>query len=603
MRIAGLLLLSSLAVGCGGPACRDHTLLLSFSLASGVSADALSITVDVAGSAKVSPLALKSGTTNGTIEIDFPGGYPSGSAVDVSISATSGGVQTGTGSKSVTATGSCQKLSITISAGQPSNAQDMTLAAADMSPVANKHQGDACGPTDVCDTGKCIDGYCCNDTCGGQCQACDVVGKLGMCTTTTDGIPHGSRTACTGSGTCGGACTGASATVCTYPTTTVICGAACDGHCDGAGGCSSTAGGMCPNGFACGASGCDTTCATDGDCQPNFHCAAPSCVRDVESDCLDGKDNNGDGLADCQDPTCTSMVQCVPGAPAGDELGIEQAAGSTCPTTFGLSEAQNQGLNAPACDTSGCGCNAYVTCDVSLAITSSTSCSPRTTLATQRIEQRVGASNTEAPTVAPCATIQTTATNGFFLNSNNYVSARCTATGTKSPTAPSWTGSETFCATNRTSATCASSAQVCAAIPPAASPICVRVPSAAASCPAGYTTGKSATWYASYMDSRACTCDCDAPTNGACGPYVDNAFYSGSTCPIPTTGPQGSCALEVGMCDVTGGEYAWGFCILSSNESVSAVAVTAADVSGTCNTKVDNSGTATPTEGSTICCQ
>ncbi len=39
-------------------------------------------------------------------------------------------------------------------------------------------------------------------------------------------------------------------------------------------------------------------------------CEGPSCG--AEADCLDGLDDNGDGRADCADPTCLDRVACVP---------------------------------------------------------------------------------------------------------------------------------------------------------------------------------------------------------------------------------------------------------------------------------------------------
>jgi hypothetical protein len=175
-----------------------------------------------------------------------------------------------------------------------------------------------------------VDGYCCNSDCAMSCQACDVSDHLGTCTNVT-GAPHGSRT-CNGSGTCGGSCSGSSQS-CTYPSSQVICGAACDGTCNGNGGCSSVGSGSCPNGFACGTNMCKTSCSVDQDCQaPNFKCtSSPNCVRIPESDCLDGVDNNGDGLIDCADPTCiNSRVVCTPSSLG--PLGV--VSGSDCSTGF-----------------------------------------------------------------------------------------------------------------------------------------------------------------------------------------------------------------------------------------------------------------------------
>lgn len=281
-------------------------MFVSFALNNLHGADGVDVTVSIdGGPVKMTHLPLAAGLSKGSVEVDFPSGYPRGHVVAVRVEVKAGALLVGNGSTTLTLAHGCETATVTI-----------TPAA-----TANKHQGDACGPSDVCDTGNCVDGFCCDSPCAAQCQACDVAGAIGTCFMISDGTPHGNRPACNGAGTCAGTCTGASP-MCSYPATTVICGAACDGHCDAMGGCTSVAGGSCPNGFACGASGCKTSCGSDGDCQQFFHCAAPNCVRIPESDCLDGKDNNGDGLADCQDPTCANRVACVPAVPTGDELGL-----------------------------------------------------------------------------------------------------------------------------------------------------------------------------------------------------------------------------------------------------------------------------------------
>src|SRR5207249_1308997 len=68
--------------------------------------------------------------------------------------------------------------------------------------------GAPCTGNGDCTGGHCSDGVCCDAACAGQCQACDVVGKVGTCSAVT-GVPHGSRPACTNAGTaCGGTCDG-----------------------------------------------------------------------------------------------------------------------------------------------------------------------------------------------------------------------------------------------------------------------------------------------------------------------------------------------------------------------------------------------------------
>lgn len=110
-----------------------------------------------------------------------------------------------------------------------------------------------CKTTAECGTGSCVDGFCCNAACDGQCEACDVSGKEGTCSPVS-GKPH--HEACTGdpSGACAGTCDGTKTDACSYPT--VACGTAAS--C--AGGTATTAQ-ACSNG-TCGAA--TTRTCTDG---------------------------------------------------------------------------------------------------------------------------------------------------------------------------------------------------------------------------------------------------------------------------------------------------------------------------------------------------
>jgi hypothetical protein len=136
-----------------------------------------------------------------------------------------------------------------------------------------KVTGSACTANGDCVSNVCADKVCCATACSGQCQACDVASHVGTCTTLTSGPPHGTRAACTTDGTvCGGSCTGASATACTYPQATTGCrGQTCASgtlslaaDCNAAGTCSASAKQSCTvpaNGSAiCSGNGCGIAC-------------------------------------------------------------------------------------------------------------------------------------------------------------------------------------------------------------------------------------------------------------------------------------------------------------------------------------------------------
>ena len=175
--------------------------------------------------------------------------------------------------------------------------------------VPKKDTG-ACTANDQCSSNACTDGVCCNRACNGQCEACDVQGHSGTCTTLTSGEPHGARTSCTGNGTlCGGSCTGASATACTYPGSGTQCiAASCtNGVATSEAGCAGD--GTCP---AITTNSCGTyTCEADGGTACNSACTS-------DTDCSTGNWCNGSNKCVPKEPnspanTCTANDQCVSG--------------------------------------------------------------------------------------------------------------------------------------------------------------------------------------------------------------------------------------------------------------------------------------------------
>ncbi len=166
-----------------------------------------------------------------------------------------------------------------------------------------------CTRSTECTSGNCVDGVCCNVACNGQCQACDVAGQVGTCTTVTSGEPHGARPACAGNGTvCGGSCDGTSATACDYPGSAQQCGSAsCTNgtatpatSCAGNGSCAAPAPAACGN-YTCESDGgttCNTNCQSDNDCANSAWCNGGACTP---------KGTSGSAT------TCTSSDQCQSG--------------------------------------------------------------------------------------------------------------------------------------------------------------------------------------------------------------------------------------------------------------------------------------------------
>lgn len=184
--------------------------------------------------------------------------------------------------------------------------------------------GDACTRGDQCASNNCVDGYCCNSACDGQCEACDVEGSLGTCAAVT-GAPHGARDACVDNGDdCAGACDGKNRVVCTYPGDSTTCAdSTCDGttkqpfHCNGAGECAQAATVSCSP-FVCGDSDCRSDCTEDDHCASGFICQEANCVPAPEARCSDDgsrKDTrvvglDGEVLKDCAPYLCVSG-QCA----------------------------------------------------------------------------------------------------------------------------------------------------------------------------------------------------------------------------------------------------------------------------------------------------
>ena len=152
----------------------------------------------------------------------------------------------------------------------------------------------------LCLNGNCVDGRCCNTACGSACQACDVPGSLGICTTVGLGSPHGMRTCANPGTTCGGSCDGKTAT-CSYPDNTTACGSTCssgllqNSACDSLGNCQSSSPKLCTGNFACIGSACLTSCGANTDCAPSATYGCTSTGALCKNFCLFDTDHFDNG--------------------------------------------------------------------------------------------------------------------------------------------------------------------------------------------------------------------------------------------------------------------------------------------------------------------
>lgn len=230
--------------------------------------------------------------------------------------------------------------------------------------------GSMCTAGNQCASGNCVDGFCCNTACGGQCEACDVPGMQGTCALIA-GAPHGARTACAGSAPCAGSCDGAARDRCAFPDAMVSCRAAsCSmgvataaAVCDGMGSCPAPRTTPCAP-FTCATAACSTMCTMDSDCAEGSYCADGVCTPRLPpgAGC---RINNACASGFCADGVCCDQAcngQCeacdvakamgnctaVMGVPRGGRSACNGAGacGGTCDGTARVSCAYPPGTTA-----------------------------------------------------------------------------------------------------------------------------------------------------------------------------------------------------------------------------------------------------------------
>ena len=170
---------------------------------------------------------------------------------------------------------------------------DGRCASSDCKPDCESN-GVSCSTRGECCSGECIDGYCCNSACTGTCQACDVSGSLGTCTSIpADTDPDNE---CAQGSTADDGCAG--------------------NNCDGSGACQNqTSGdGGCPNCYTCSDSdiACEyyTAGAIDG-CSGTYACSG--FLTRLRNTC-NGLGSCGDVDAAAGDCSGTCLSYCSSGS-------------------------------------------------------------------------------------------------------------------------------------------------------------------------------------------------------------------------------------------------------------------------------------------------
>jgi len=229
-------------------------------------------------------------------------------------------------------------------------------------------------------------------------------------------------------------------------------------------------------------------------------CAGPE-------DCFNGVDDDCNGLADCADPACDPIAECVTDAP-GFALGSSVAAGDACPAGYDAPSAPlNQGLIVPA----GCApCTCSVSCTLTLTQFDNTMCP--------------GAPRGEYTVNEFCQSAQLLTTN--YAVSPSTV-ADCLTSGAPRPTPYSWSVEALFCGARRGAGCAAGSA----CVPRLADgPRHCALAPGSPSCPAGYSLiGGATPWYAGADDTRVCGCGCSAAP-GSCKDAVVRGYANSASC-------------------------------------------------------------------------
>jgi hypothetical protein len=245
--------------------------------------------------------------------------------------------------------------------------------------------GVACAGTSQCQSAICTDGVCCNTTCTGGCEACDLGASSGTCTLVPDGADPDSEcgsvscigyysgwsgdscrrkadlspaaTTCDGAGACRAAAQECTAQTLPGPITTT-CNATCQDP--NLATCTGTTAGVCtnvnPGNQTCGNGACQVTvpqCSNGAPvtCVPNSGAATTETCNNLDDNC-DGTIDNG-AFSDSREPnnSCVAYTSLP-------TVGSDQTLTQNTLTIYPSGDVDTFRINATETD-STCGCGAF----------------------------------------------------------------------------------------------------------------------------------------------------------------------------------------------------------------------------------------------------
>ncbi|HXU83700.1 MAG TPA: LamG domain-containing protein [Polyangia bacterium] len=155
----------------------------------------------------------------------------------------------------------------------------------DAMPPSGAANGQKCTSRTQCESGFCVDGVCCDDSCTGTCRACDVAGSMGQCTNVPDNEDPDNECGTDMVNTCkrDGMCDGQGACR-KYAAGTECAPASCTGSvessnrtCDGNGTCAAATTKQCTQGCTNGV--CPAPCGAANPCQQGLYCDPTAVCR------------------------------------------------------------------------------------------------------------------------------------------------------------------------------------------------------------------------------------------------------------------------------------------------------------------------------------